>query len=160
MKSLTLRKLNNSDIVLLTEWLNKDYIARWYHDTNAWLQEINGRNGDYNWIHHFIAADGETPVGFCQYYDCYDAGDMEDWYEVSRRGETFSIDYLIGHACYLGKGYGKSLVQLLTDAVLQEEHAQRIIVQPDAENHASVRVLTANGYVYDERGKFYCKSFK
>jgi hypothetical protein len=85
MKALSLREINNSDIALLTKWLNKDYILKWYHDTDDWLREINGRNDEFSWIHHFIAMDGETPAGFCQYYDCCDANDMENWYEVTKR---------------------------------------------------------------------------
>jgi Acetyltransferases, including N-acetylases of ribosomal proteins len=159
MKTLALRKINHSDIPLLTEWLNKDYISKWYHDTDDWLREINGRNDKFNWIHHFIVMDEQTPVGFCQYYDCYDADGMENWYEVVRRGDTFSIDYLIGNESYLGKGYGKSIVKLLTETVFKEEKAKQIIVQPDEDNYASNHVLMANGFVYDECKKYYYKRF-
>jgi len=159
LKTLTLRKINNSDISLLAEWLNKDYILKWYHDTDDWLQEINGRNDEFSWIHHFIVMDEETPVGFCQYYDCYDANDIEIWYEVIKRGDTFSIDYLIGNESYLGKGYGKSLVKLLTETVWQKERANQVIVQPDEDNHASNHVLMVNGYIYDKCKNYYYKKF-
>ena len=158
MKILSLREINNSDIALLTKWLNQNYILKWYHDTDDWLQEIKGRNDEFSWIHHFIVMDEETPVGFCQYYDCCDANDMEIWYEVKKRGEIFSIDYLIGNEGYLNKGYGKALVRLLTETVWQKEKANQIIVQPDEDNHASNHVLMANGYVYDECKNYYCKS--
>jgi len=157
METLVLRKINHSDIALITEWLNKDYILKWYHDTEDWLQEISGRNDAFNWIHHFIIMDEETPVGFCQYYDCCDANDMEAWYEVEKRGDTFSIDYLIGDEEYLGKGYGKRIVKLLTETIRQKEHANQIIVQPDEDNHASNHVLMANGYVYDRCNQYYFK---
>ena len=159
IKSLTLRKIYDSDIALLTEWLNKDYILKWYHDTDDWLQEISGRNDEFSWIHHFIVMDEETPVGFCQFYDCYDANDMETWYEVIKRGDTFSIDYLIGNERYLGKGYGKAIVKLLTETVWQKEQVKQIIVLPDEDNHASNHVLMASGYVYDKCKSYYCKSF-
>ena len=160
MKILSLREINNSDIALLTEWLGKDYILKWYHDTDDWLREINGRNDEFNWIHHFIVVDEETPIGFCQYYDCYDANDMEAWYEVEKRGDTFSIDYLIGNESYLGKGYGKLIVKLLTETIWQKEQATQIIVQPDEDNHASNHVLMANGYVYDKSKNYYYKRFE
>lgn len=110
MNKITLRQVDNSDIELLKNWLNKEYILKWYNDADDWLNEINGRNNSFSWIHHFIVMIDETPVGFCQYYDCYDANDMEDWYSVTRRDETFSIDYLIGDEAYLGKGYGKAII--------------------------------------------------
>ncbi len=159
MKStdLTLRPVRDEDIGLLAAWLNKDYILKWYHDANEWLAEINERQGTYSWIRHFIVMDGETPIGFCQYYDCCNANDMEDWYSVTERGDTFSIDYLIGDEVYLGKGYGKSIVRLLTDTIRQKEHANRIIAQPETENHSSNHVLMANGYIYDKQKGYYCK---
>ena len=160
MKTLRLREISHSDMTLLAEWLHKDYILKWYHNADDWLREINGRNDAFNWIHHFIVVDEETPVGFCQYYDCYDANDMEEWYEVKQRGDTFSIDYLIGNECYLHKGYGKAIVKLLTKTVWQQEQANQIIVQPDEDNHASNRVLVVNGYVYDESKNYYCKRFR
>jgi Acetyltransferases, including N-acetylases of ribosomal proteins len=73
--------------------------------------------------------------------------------------DTFSIDYLIGNEGYLGKGYGKALVQLLTEIVWQKERANQVVVQPDEDNHASNHVLMANGYVYDEEKNYYYKRF-
>jgi RimJ/RimL family protein N-acetyltransferase len=157
---LNLRPLNDSDIDLLTFWLHKEYILKWYHDSDEWLAEINQRHGACSWIHHFIVMDDKTPIGFCQYYDCYDANGMEDWYDITLPGTTFSIDYLIGNENYLGKGYGKAIVRLLSDTIKMVENGERIIVQPEAENLASCHVLTANGYVYDEKQKYYCKSLR
>ena len=157
MKNITWRKIEDTDIELLTEWLQKDYIIKWYHDPADWLREINGRNAEFTWIHHFLIMDKETPIGFCQYYDCYHANDMESWYEVTKRGNTFSIDYLIGNESFLGKGYGKAIVKLLTETTFLKEGANQIIVQPDEDNHASIHALMANGYIYDEYKKYYYK---
>ena len=156
-KKLSLRPVNNNDIDLLTSWLNSDYILQWYHNPDEWLAEINGRHGVYSWIHHFIAIAEDIPIGFCQYYDCYNARDLEDWYSVTQPDGIFSIDYLIGNEDYLGKGYGKTIVKILTETIRREEQAKEIIVYPDANNHASIRVLVANGYVYDEQTKYYRK---
>ena len=157
MRELNLRTVTNDDIGMFTEWLNKDYILKWYNAPDDWLHEINERNGDFSWIHHFIVMDGETSVGFCQYYDCFDAGDIGGWDSVTQRGDTYSIDYLIGNEAYLGKGYGKAIVKLLTDIIRQKEQAKRIIVQPDKENHSSNHVLLANGYTFDEQKDYYYK---
>lgn len=59
----------------------------------------------------------KTPIGFCKYYDCYDARGLEYWFTVNTPGDTFSIDYLIGDEAYLGKGYGKAIVALLSNAI-------------------------------------------
>ena len=157
MKNLSLRAFTDEDMELFASWLNKGYILKWYHNPKNWLQEINGRNGSFSWIHHFIVTENETAVGFCQYYDCFDGSGMEDWYKVEKRGDTFSIDYLIGNEAYLGKGYGKALVKLLTETIRKKERAKRIIVQPEKENGPSNHVLFANGYVFDEQKDYYVK---
>ena len=155
---LALRPFADGDIDMLTTWLNQDYILRWYHNPEDWLFEINQRHVTFAWIHHFIVMHENAPIGFCQYYDCYEANDMEDWYDVPRRNDTFSIDYLIGNAIYLGKGFGKAIVALLTETIRQNEHARQIIVQPAIDNYASNHVLMANGYVYDGEKAYYCKA--
>jgi len=157
---LTIRPINDKDIDLLTSWLYKDYILKWYHDPDEWLIEINKRHDAYSWIHHFIVMDENTPIGFCQYYDCYDANDMEDWYSVTQRNDSFSIDSLIGNEAYLGKGYGKAIVKLLTETIQQKERARQIIVQPETDNHSSNHVLMANGYIYDRKNEYYYKLLK
>ena len=157
MNNISLRKVTDADISMLTEWLHKDYILKWYHDPDDWMHEIEGRNRDFGWIHHFIVMDNEIPVGFCQYYDCYDAKDIEDWYCVTERGDTFSIDYLIGNEAYLRRGYGKAIVKLLTDTIEKREQGKQIVVQPEKENNASNHVLMANGYIYDEQKEYYYK---
>lgn len=149
--TLTLRPFADADIALLDGWLHQDYVRRWYHDPEDWLAEVRGRHSEYAWIHHFIVMDGGAPIGFCQYYDCYDAGGMEDWYTVAAPGEAYSIDYMIGDARCLGK----AIVALVTQAVRATGQAQRIIVQPDADNHASNGVLLANGYVFDAEKGYY-----
>jgi RimJ/RimL family protein N-acetyltransferase len=156
-KKLTIRPINDEDVDLITLWLNKDYILKWYHNPDEWLTEINERHNTYSWIHHFIVMEGNTSIGFCQYYDCYDANDMEDWYSVTQQNDTFSIDYLIGDEAYLNKGYGKAIVRLLTDTIRQKERARQIIVQPETDNHSSNHVLIANEYIYDEHNEYYYK---
>lgn len=157
---ITLRTFQDKDIDMFTSWLHKDYIMKWYHEPEDWLSEINRRHDEYAWIHHFIVMCSETPIGFCQYYDCYDAKDLEDWYTVSQHGDTYSIDYLIGNEDYLGKGYGKEIVRLLTEYINDTLYVREIIVQPDEDNEASNGVLLANGYVYDKHKKYYCKLLK
>lgn len=152
---LIIRPLTDEDVTLLTTWLYQDYVLKWFDNPQDWLAEVNGRQNEYNWIHHFIVMHGDIPIGFCQYYDCFDSN--EDWFTITRAGDTYSIDYLIGKKDYLNKGYGKSIIRLLTETVRRNTTATQIIVQPDTENHASNHVLLANGYVFDEANQYYRK---
>ncbi|HNX63624.1 MAG TPA: GNAT family N-acetyltransferase [Oscillospiraceae bacterium] len=143
---LKLNKFTNQDIKLFTEWLNKDYIKKWYTDTDEWLEEV--LSDKFEFIHHFIAADDNKPFGFCQYYD-YSLGD-ENWHGAIDIKDTFSIDYLIGEKEYLGKGFGTKIIKLLTEKVFEETIASQIIVQPEKDNAASRNTLLSAGYGYDE----------
>ncbi len=158
MENLIFCPVENADMPLIAEWLGKSHISKWYGDPQEWLKEIEGRNGDYSWIRHFVVMAGKEKIGFCQYYDCYHARELESWYRVDTKGEVFSIDYFIGEEAYLGKGYGKKIVKQLTELIESIENAARIIVQPEADNAASLGVLLSNGYIFDEKNKYFEKS--
>lgn len=160
ISKISLRPFQDSDITMFTSWLHKDHVLKWYQNPEDWLAEINGRYDEYAWIHHFIVEDSETAIGFCQYYDCYDAKDLEDWYIITQPGDMCSIDYLIGNVEYLGKGYGKEIVRVLTEYIKDTENPREIVVQPDGDNNASNGVLLANDYVYDKEKKYYRKLLK
>jgi ribosomal protein S18 acetylase RimI-like enzyme len=156
--NLTLRPFEDADIPLMTEWLNKEYIRKWYSDPADWLHELHARGGEFSFLHHFIVLHDGEAIGFCQYYDCADANHMEDWYEVTTRGETYTIDYLIGDERYLGHGYGKEIVRMMTE-IIANLGGREIIVDPELDNLLSCGVLKANGYVYDEDMKYFVKRF-
>jgi len=150
---LKLKPVEDKDIELLERWLNKEYILKWYNDPAEWLQEIRERNGSFSFLHHFIVMKDDNPIGFCQYYDCFDA--QEEWYSVSRADEFYSIDYLIGEEAFLGKGYGKQIVRLLMNEIYNSSPHSKIVVQPDNDNLPSCKALLANGFIYDEEKEYF-----
>ena len=150
---LNLRPLQDTDVEQLKIWLYKDHILKWYHDTDDWLKEIKERSREFSFLHHFIVNKGDESIGFCQYYDCFDAKEL--WYSVESKGEVLSIDYLIGEENYLRKGFGKLIIKLLIDEISKENENFEIIVQPEMENTASNKTLLANGFIYDENKQYY-----
>jgi len=153
LNNLILQPIEDKDIDLMEIWLNKEYIKKWYNEPEEWLEEIRKRDKEFNFIHHFIVMDSNKPIGFCQYYDCFYA--KEEWYNVNFVNQLFSIDYLIGDENYLRKGYGKAIIELLTETIKKNENGKRIIVQPDKENISSNKALLSAGYVYDEEYQYY-----
>lgn len=154
--TLALRPLEDTDIPLMSQWLQQPYVKKWYDPIDEWIEEIRERHDTYSWLHHFILWDGGIPIGFGQYYDCFDSVGLEEWKDrkFTKRGEVYSIDYLIGDESYLGKGFGKQIVGLLTNAVFKLG-AKEIIVDPDKSNFASQGVLVANGYTFDDQQGYY-----
>lgn len=157
MSTLRLRPIADDDYALVEGWLKLPHIAKWFPDGEGWLHKIRERHGTYAWTTHFLIVDGETPVGLCQYYDWFHYGKAERWYTIEMPGHTFSFDYLIGDETYLGKGHGKEIVGLLTDAIRQEAKGQAIVLKPEADNEASKRAIKANGYEFQEDGQYFIK---
>ncbi|MFV0395905.1 MAG: GNAT family N-acetyltransferase [Coprobacillaceae bacterium] len=156
MVKIEIRRIEDNDIELMKEWLKKEHVSKWYHDPEDWLYEIKERNGEFNFLHHFIVLDGDKAIGFCQYYEYKYSG--EDWNCYIPLEGTYSIDYLIGDETYLGKGYGKAIVRTLTNQCFACDNAKRIIVQPEEENDASCNTLLSEGYyVFDSKNKLYYK---
>jgi RimJ/RimL family protein N-acetyltransferase len=155
MNLLEIRMLHDDDVPLLKTWLSKEHVLKWYENPDDWLAEIYGRFDMFSFIKHFIALQDGKPIGFCQYYSCSDAN--EDWYGDIPLAGSYSIDYMIGEENYLGKGFGKSIIDLLVKKVFSLNEAQRIIVLPEIENTASCKSLLANGFTFDEKNKLYCR---
>lgn len=147
---LELRPVNDSDIPLITIWLNKEHVKRWYEvphlgvSVNDWIYELEERNGEFNWITHFIVLWQDRPIGFCQYYKCVDSKE-EDFGTLPIKG-SYGIDYLIGEEAYLGKGLGKKMVMMLTDKVFSFPDAGRVTADIDNENKASEGTLLSCGF--------------
>lgn len=158
-QKLSLVPVGDHDIPQIEIWLNQDHVKKWFEIPEQgvyiadWLNEVSKRNREFSWIHYFMVQLHDFPVGFALYYDCWDA--KEEWYEVSIKGEVYSMDYLIGEPCYTGKGYGKEMIRLLIDKIKLNSTAKSIIVQPDVKNHSSCGVLLSNGFVFDKAKNYF-----
>ena len=154
MENIILEIFEDKDIEQFNIWLHKDYIKKWYGDLDDWLNEVKNRCGEFNFIKHFIVKVDNKKIGFCQYYDCYNA--QEEWYKIDEPNKIYSIDYLIGEENYLNRGFGKIIVKKLIEKI-KAINGKMIVVQPDLENKSSNRVLIANGLAYDSEREYYCK---
>lgn len=158
MVEITLKPVEDTDLNPINRWLNEEHVLGWYHDADDWMNEIRNRHGAFRFIRHFLALSDGRPIGFCQYYDCFDAN--EAWYEVSEKGTVYSIDYLIGEEAFLGKGFGKAMAGELERIIRTETTAKRVIVKPEPENAVSCRTLLSCGYRFDVDRQYYYKALR
>lgn len=158
---LTLRPFEDADIALMERWLYAPHVAEWYKHPDHWLDELRQRHGAFSFLTHFIAEVGGVPIGFCQYYDTFYAREHEVWNDEWNVSEEpcgiFSIDYLIGEAAYLHRGFGKGMIMQMLER-LQKAGAKTVIVEPEPGNTASGHALEACGFV--KSGKDYHKSLQ
>lgn len=66
--SITFRPLASNDLTLLHEWLNRDFVAQWYHQPDLSLEGIRAKylpfvTGADTRTRHFITRAGEKPIG-------------------------------------------------------------------------------------------------
>ena len=158
---LTLKPLSDKDIELFSKWLDKDYIYKWLCPTGeehreAWMDEVNNRNTKYPYMKHFIVYYGEKPIGFCLYMDCcFDKEYIPEHYgiAVDTEAAVFEIGYLIGEEDYLGKGFGKMIIQKLEEKII-ELGGKEILADPGEENIISIKTLLSNGFVKFKDGDY------
>ncbi len=156
---LTLRKMELNDLPMFQNWLGMPHVAKWYHNPDDWVMEVEKQDGEYRWIHHFIAEVAGRPVGFCQYYACCDSD--ETWFAGLKTGGAYSIDYLIGDIGALRRGFGRQIIARLTEEILCHADAARIVVQPERENEASCRLLRSCGFaLVNEKDAIYVKELR
>lgn len=155
---LSLRPIKKEDFSVIEEWLNKDYIKKWYGEPEEWLSEIRNDSGDFGWINHYIVLYQDMPIGFCQYYDCSKTPPGFEW-DSEPKG-TFCIDYLIGQEFFLKKGLGSVIVQQLCRLIFKQENPVQIIADPVPENIDSIKLLERNGFTLDPTSGLYKMKIK
>lgn len=153
-----LRKMNIEDLPIFKKWLAEPHIAKWYHHPQAWIEEIEKQEQEFNWIHHFIVEQEGKPIGFCQYYACQDSDEL--WEGYTAMGGSYSIDYLIGESESLRKGIGKELAADLLNKIALHPDAKRVVVEPEPENKASCGLLVSCGFVLDTETGIYVKGLR
>jgi len=150
---ISLRPVDSNDFAVIETWLSKEYIKKWYGDPAEWLAEIKNENGMFNWINHYIVMYENTPMGFCQYYDCSKTPRGFEWDNEPIR--THCIDYLIGEEAYLRKGLGSAIIQKLCQHIIAFEKSVQLIADPVPENTNSIRLLIKNGFSLDANTGLY-----
>ena len=152
--TVILRKMTPDDIPLFEKWLGASHVARWFTEPQDWMHEAREMYGEFGWIHRYIAQLGGRPFGFCQYYAGRDSG--EEWLSLLELDGTYCMDYMIGEADCLRRGFGKQMLTLLREEILRNEPVKRLSAQIDPKNAASRGVLLSCGFseVSAEKGVF------
>ncbi|NDV82242.1 GNAT family N-acetyltransferase [Bacteroides sp. 51] len=153
-----IKPLQDEDIPLFAQWLNKEYIYKWLcpdgeEQKEAWLDEVNNKSGKYDFLKHFIVYHNDKKIGYCLYADCFylkdleeEGHDFEDLYgDVTEKNQTYEIGYLIGEEEYLSKGIGKLIIQLLEEEIIGLG-GHEIAADPSEENVISIKALLSNGF--------------
>lgn len=159
--AIELKPLLDEDIVIFSEWLDKEFISKWFGEKEDWLNEINERNGKYSFLKHFIVYYNDRKIGYCLHADCFFLKDLEEeghdfndlYSDIVEKNHTYEIGYLIGEEDCLNKGIGKIIVQKLEEKIV-EIGGKEIASDPAEENIISVKTLLSNGFKKKSDGDY------
>lgn len=146
---LSLRPMTEHDLALVGGWLSQPHVATWRLPGTTAEAEIaeyrdrivRGRDPATHLL--TVLVDG-TPVGWCQWYRWADYPQAAEAMDALA-GEA-GIDYAVGDPAQIGHGIGTELIAALVAEVRRQHPGAGILVDPDARNTASRRVLEKNGF--------------
>lgn len=158
---IIIKPIQDKDISLFDKWLDKEYIKKWFGEKEDWLYEISEREGEYNFLKHFIVYYKDRKIGYCLYADCFFLKDLEEeghdfenmYGDIVSENHTYEIGYLIGEEEYLNRGIGKMIIQLLEEKII-EIGGKEISSDPDEENLISIKALLSNGFKKKRDGDY------
>jgi aminoglycoside 6'-N-acetyltransferase len=136
-----------ADLPLMCRWLGAAHVHRWWHDSAEpaavrahYLPAIEGAEPS----HPLIAELPAGPIGFGQWYRWADYSEYGR--QLDAAPDEAGLDYLIGEREYCGRGLGTRLIaELISYVREQDPTVGGVVVDPEAANTASRRVLEKNG---------------
>lgn len=145
---IRLRPLAEADLPLLGKWFAAAHVERWWHASSdpgqiraEYLPCIEGSEP----AHALIAELPAGPFGYAQWYRWSDYPDHAR--SVGAEPDEAGFDYLIGSPQDCGQGVGAKLIAALVTHVREsDETVAGFVVDPEAANIASRRVLEKNGF--------------
>jgi len=162
--NIQLTAFQDNDVELFTQWLDKDYIYKWFccegkEDEQAridglgekqdWLDEVTFREENPHRHLYIVTCDGRK-IGFGICIDLYSEPEyLEEYYPDLNgninAGEALELGYCIGEEAYLNKGIGKIIIRRL-DEECRALGASLLLADPNEANIPSIKVLLANGF--------------
>lgn len=145
---LSLRPLAPDDLARIAVFLAEPHVARWWLAATSAEEELakyrRRVSGEDVGTRMLAVLDDHRVVGWCQWYRWDDH--PEHAAAVGALEGECGIDYAIGDAATVGRGAGTRTVAALVTEVRRHQPGAGVLVDPDARNAASRRVLEKNGF--------------
>ncbi len=145
----SLRPMTEEDLPTVDAWLRQPHVSRWWTpDTTPEAQISLYRRrvtGQEQRTHMLVVIDDEIEVGWCQWYRWADY--PADALAMEAADGEAGIDYAIGAPTRIGRGVGTQLIAVLVAELRRQHPGAGVLVDPDATNLASRRVLEKNGFL-------------
>jgi aminoglycoside 6'-N-acetyltransferase len=147
---IELRTMTEADLPLIRDWLQQPHVARWWpqddpaeEELEQYRQRLTGEVDDGTRL-LMVVERGRGAVGWCQWYRWEDTPDEAR--ELGALPGECGFDYAIGDPTAIGRGLGTEMNAVLVNEIREHHPGCGLIVEPDAANVASRRVLERNGF--------------
>jgi aminoglycoside 6'-N-acetyltransferase len=147
-----LRALARDDLPLLSRWLDREHVRRWWVGDAADVPTLERRYGPSidgaDPTRVFVILAGGRPVGIIQRYALADEPEWSDVLSVGidLRGAA-GIDYLVGEPSALGRGVATAAIRACVEETYAAGAATGVVVAVQQANSASWRALERAGFV-------------
>ncbi|TFB22893.1 N-acetyltransferase [Filobacillus milosensis] len=144
---LLVRKTENKDQQWLAKWLSDPDVLQYYEgrDNPFDLEKVKEEFYDSEGIAKGCIVEYEgQPIGYIQFYEV--EGKYLEKYGYDQSEKTFGIDQFIGEVDYQGQGIGTWLVSSMTEFLIQEKEANRVVMDPQTWNERALKCYEKCGY--------------
>jgi RimJ/RimL family protein N-acetyltransferase len=126
-------------------WLQKSHVKQWWNDGDDTLEKVAAHYGAADETSRFILIDGETPVGYFQYYFV--------------KNGVIGIDQFIGDESYLNRGVGTETIKIFVRMIIEKYNPPFIILDPSPENARAIKCYEKVGFRHYQTEKLNDGSF-
>ena len=141
------RALTEKDLPMVRRWMDGVHWRQWWGEADAEIADIAAHIGSVSVEPMIAELDGKA-IAYVQVYDPH----LEDGhpYQDQPTG-TLGIDLSIGEADMIHRGHGSAILSALA-AMLFDEGAPRLVIDPDPANLAAIRAYEKAGFrAFDTR---------
>lgn len=146
--SLSIRPLQNGDQLFLVKWLSNPEVIQYYEgrDRPFSLAEVekNFFQQDDRETRCLIQYN-ETSIGYLQFYEIGEE-EREVYGYYNRSERIYGMDQFIGEPYFGNKGIGTGLITLVSQYLLEEKDAYRVVVDPQTCNERAIRCYEKCGF--------------
>ena len=146
---LIVRSLEHSDKYLITKWLSDNEVLKYYegrdnpHDEEMVEEKFYKKNMNKT---RCIIEYCQLPIGYIQFYPISQK-ECEEFGYKNIQGTIFGMDQFIGETKYWEQGIGQLLIKSMTNFLISEKGAEKIILDPQVWNERAIRCYEKSGFI-------------
>lgn len=147
-EKLTVRKLETRDKYVLAKWLSDPQVLEYYEgrDNPFSIEKVEEKFfslPDHE-VRCIIEFDG-VGIGYVQYYPLND--EYRKLYGYDGESDTiYGMDQFIGEVDYWNKGIGTKLVNLMVEYLVDEQGADKVVMEPQTWNERAIHCYEKCGF--------------